>query len=354
MSLLTIDADRLVRDAVDAFIEGQHRPDPADDTMYATRNSRYRIAEGVVEEATDTSLMGAELVGWLIEENGIAYVGMAWQPAARAILVERTQSNHVVVTSRVVTAEVVATAREPVTTLSPRPRLNGAAMPPPGEAPSVIRVSSSSVPPPDPEVSNRRRGGAAADGPKQAGPKQSVIPPSPPIPQLKTNPSVAPPALVSVGPAPIQPSTAGIPALKESSRDLKASDEEITKVDHTELHDADRLRELRELSAEIPVPPAARSKPGPSTKPPARASGRGRGGPAIPPPPPTPLLGSGYPGGDPADLASARPSRQPAPRPASSRGAPPRPPPRIEPPRQAREGKLPPLGPPPSRPRRSK
>src|SRR4051812_42150168 len=107
MSYLTLDADRLVRDAVDAFLEGRLRPDPLPDTLYATKNSRYRVIAGMVHEASDTSLMGAELVGWLVEEGTSPRIEPKWEFRARAIFAERA-TKHVVVTSKVV-------ARSPVT-----------------------------------------------------------------------------------------------------------------------------------------------------------------------------------------------------------------------------------------------
>ena len=48
MSYLTLDADRLVRDAVDAYLDGKLRPDAGGDCVFATRNSQYRVVEGTV------------------------------------------------------------------------------------------------------------------------------------------------------------------------------------------------------------------------------------------------------------------------------------------------------------------
>jgi hypothetical protein len=137
MSYLTLDADRLVRDAVDAYLEGRLRPESRGDCVYATRNNKYRIIDGVVQEATDTSLLEAELVGWLLEELGQPLIEARWRPYARAIFVDK-RTRHVVVTSRTLDRTVV----------------KGDA-PPPGER-------------------SRRTPG--------------VIPPSPPIPMLKSTP----------------------------------------------------------------------------------------------------------------------------------------------------------------------
>ncbi|NUO50241.1 MAG: hypothetical protein HOV80_15410 [Polyangiaceae bacterium] len=136
MSYLTLDADRLVRDAVDAYLEDRLRPEASGDCVFSTRNNKYRVAEGVVIEASDTSLFEAELVGWLAEELGQPHIEPRWRPYARAIFVER-KTRHVVVTSRTLTRTIV----------------------------------SGNVPP----VPQRAR-------------KASVIPPSPPIPVLKSTP----------------------------------------------------------------------------------------------------------------------------------------------------------------------
>lgn len=52
-------ADRAVRDAVDAFLEGRLRPEYAGETVFETKNSRYRLFNGVFFSAPDASLVGA-------------------------------------------------------------------------------------------------------------------------------------------------------------------------------------------------------------------------------------------------------------------------------------------------------
>jgi hypothetical protein len=206
MSYLTLDADRLVRDAVDAFLEGRLRPDPLPDTMYATKNSRYRVLAGLVHEASDTSLMGAELVGWLIEDGAAARIEPKWEFRARAIFVER-KTRQVVVTSKVVARSAVGPA--PLQRATPAP------------------------------------GGMQKPG---------SIPPAPQVPRLKNGPSVAPPALVSLGPQDPKP------------RPMLASDDEITKVEFTSVADAHEIAELLEISAHGADPPASHviKKPAPA------------------------------------------------------------------------------------------
>ena len=152
MSYLTLDADRLVRDAVDAYLEGRARPDAVGDCVYATRNSQYRVVEGVVHEASDTSLMGAELCGWLCEELGQPLMEPRWRPYGRAVFVER-RSRHVVVTSRTLTRNVISGNVSPVPkgkrrpsvipAAPPIPVLRSSAPPPPDGSPTPFHVSAS-------------------------------------------------------------------------------------------------------------------------------------------------------------------------------------------------------------------
>lgn len=149
MSYLTLDADRLVRDAVDAYLEGRIRSDAGGDCVFATRNSQYRIVDGTVLEASDTSLMGAELVGWLCEELGQPLIEARWRPYGRAIFVER-KSRHVVVTSRTLTRNAISGNVPPVPQMRRRPSvippsppipvLKSAAPPPPDGSPTPYRV----------------------------------------------------------------------------------------------------------------------------------------------------------------------------------------------------------------------
>jgi hypothetical protein len=92
-------ADQAVRDAVDAFIEGRLRSEYSGETVFETKNSRYRLMDGVLFSAPDASLVGAELVGWLIESERRCTVESAWQATSRAVLVDRQRGRHIIVTS---------------------------------------------------------------------------------------------------------------------------------------------------------------------------------------------------------------------------------------------------------------
>jgi hypothetical protein len=92
-------ADQAVRDAVDAFLEGRLSPEYAGETVFETKNSRYRLMDGILFSAPDASLVGAELVGWLIESAKRSIVESAWQATSRAVLVDRKRGRHIIVTS---------------------------------------------------------------------------------------------------------------------------------------------------------------------------------------------------------------------------------------------------------------
>jgi hypothetical protein len=96
---LGLQSEESVREAVDAYLEGRIRPDLEGEAQFETRNSRYRLIDGVLFSASDASLLGAELVGWLKESDRSPSVGAWWSPGARAVLVNRRQGRHIVVTS---------------------------------------------------------------------------------------------------------------------------------------------------------------------------------------------------------------------------------------------------------------
>jgi hypothetical protein len=92
-------ADKAVRDAVDAFMDGRFVPEFVGETVFETKNSRYRLVDGVVFSAPDSSLFGAELVGWLCESPKRCLVESLWQPGSRAVLVDRRNERNIIVTS---------------------------------------------------------------------------------------------------------------------------------------------------------------------------------------------------------------------------------------------------------------
>jgi hypothetical protein len=92
-------ADLVVREAVDAYIAGRLARGPAGEQTFETKNSRYQFMDGVLVSAPDSSLCGAEMVGWLFEDMR-PFVEAAWKPGARAVLLDRKRGRHIIVTSK--------------------------------------------------------------------------------------------------------------------------------------------------------------------------------------------------------------------------------------------------------------
>jgi hypothetical protein len=94
-------ADEVVRDAVDAFMEGRRVVEHDGETLLETKNSRYRVLDGILFSAPDTTLHGAEFVGWLCDDERRSAVDPAWQPGLRAIFVDRKRGRHIIITSTI-------------------------------------------------------------------------------------------------------------------------------------------------------------------------------------------------------------------------------------------------------------
>jgi hypothetical protein len=143
-------ADKAVHDAVDAFMEGRLAP-LAGDTAFETKNSRYRVLDGTVVAAPDPSLIGAELVGWLMEQPQWSSVEPMWQPGARAVLIDRYRGRNIIVTSttRLLPPEIPPAPDPPAPPLhAPTPyALPAPYAPPPSYAPPPY-----TPPPPAPAV----------------------------------------------------------------------------------------------------------------------------------------------------------------------------------------------------------
>ena len=135
MSNLDPLADEAVRTAVEAFVAGEFVPSYRGVTVFETKNSRYRLLDGVVIAAPDDSLVGAELVGWLIESQPGGVVYTAWQSGARAVLVDRRRARNIVVTS---TTRPLSGTR---TNEPPRPRMGDRATSPRPQRPRCPRAS---------------------------------------------------------------------------------------------------------------------------------------------------------------------------------------------------------------------
>lgn len=99
MAQLAPATDRVVRTAVDGFLAGERGILAEGEWVFDTKRSRYRLLDGVLFAANDASLVGAELVGWLVDRGAGPIVETAWCEGSRAVLVDRRKNRHIVVTS---------------------------------------------------------------------------------------------------------------------------------------------------------------------------------------------------------------------------------------------------------------
>jgi len=207
MTLLLPAADRVVREAVDAVLEGRSRPGSGSDVSFATRSSRYRVIHGVLREASDASLIGSRFVGWLFDGGREPTLSERWDTDARAVLIDETKGQ-IVVTSltRVHVANALAASAVPTEDGRGSPAIGGDGSPsragtlhglpvvdpePSQEKPIVVEAApevartAHAAPPPE-----RGARVVVTPTPPQATspmPKRT-IPPAPPIPGRQATP----------------------------------------------------------------------------------------------------------------------------------------------------------------------
>ena len=223
-------ADKAVRDAVDAYMEGRLPPPYTGASAFETKNSRYRLRDSIIVEAPDETLVGAELVGWLMERPEWSSVEPMWQPGARAVLVDRVRGRNIIVTSttrilqpdgpRLSPVPPLAPplpARAPAPAARPLPRSAPilASTPPP---PYAVATPPPPVAPPSPPGAPPRAGihGAAVvhrPAPVHAPPR----PIPPPSNDMRARPDMGraplpPPAPLRPLPAPLRPPPAPLRA----------------------------------------------------------------------------------------------------------------------------------------------
>jgi hypothetical protein len=186
MNFLEPDSDRAVRAAVDAFLEGSLRPAVAGDTVFETKNSRYRMRDGLLTAATDAKLVGSKLVGWLQETgDGQVNVGAWWSPLARAVLLDRRFGRNIVVTSATLMMEVNGVLLEGSDT---RPAPSSRSIP------SAIPASNSNRSSPYPTSFPRPAGvPTGVQMVESEAPESGAQMSPPPAPSTPINPSTPPP-----------------------------------------------------------------------------------------------------------------------------------------------------------------
>lgn len=202
MTLLLPAADRAVREAVDAMLDGRTRPGAGSDISFATRSSRYRVIHGVLREATDSSLVGARFVGWLFDGVAEPRVTDRWEADARAVLLDEVKGQ-IVVTS--ITRVHVANALPAGDGLDlPPTQIDGSGLRDGGWVPRASTLHGMAAvdpepepprpPPPPPAAGAPAVPQAAPAAPQQPSPvpRKLTIPPAPPIPGRQNTPVPGP------------------------------------------------------------------------------------------------------------------------------------------------------------------
>jgi len=205
MTFLGPESDRTVRNAVEAYMDGRLRPEVDGEAVFETRNSRYRLMDGTLFSATDNTLVGAELVGWLTESLDQCLVSAWWQPGARAVLVDRRAGRHIVVTSatrllKVDNAGGPGSARsrggsQPVQPIQAQtaylPATPPTPAPPPVNAPYQVQPPPlPALPPPSAPPQSLRPSSPAEALPAPYPPLP--VPPAPPVPLFEAQAQHAP------------------------------------------------------------------------------------------------------------------------------------------------------------------
>jgi hypothetical protein len=185
MTPLPPHADQAVRHAVDAYIDGRLLPMFEGDATFETRNSKYRVVDGVLFSASDHRHLGAELVGWLIEFPSRSEVSQTWKHGARAVLVDTRNDGvkgpHIIVTSATRGYRAAPQAPAPVRTSPPPPPLVRPPAPgsrAPQDGPAMAQPWRPSPPPPPPAPISPSWGLLPPEPPR----RPSTLPPPPPVP----------------------------------------------------------------------------------------------------------------------------------------------------------------------------
>ena len=219
MTSLAPNADLAVRHAVDAYIDGRLLPTFEGEAFFETRNNRYRLVDGVLFSAPESALVGAELVGWLIDYVARSEVVTQWRAGARAVLVDTRNDGvrgpQIVVTSatRAFQSERDARQSSPRDSRQSSPRMPApvvAAPPPfvPGHAGSRMSQSGSTLPPPPADLrqSLPRDLPQSQSLPRPEAAAWQSLPPPAPVPSFRAQRTLPPPpAMPTYRPATIPP-----------------------------------------------------------------------------------------------------------------------------------------------------
>jgi hypothetical protein len=110
-------SQRAVYKAIEAFNDGSFRIQTEGELAFETEAGRYRVIDGVCFAADDATIegdaarmIGAELVGWLVESIRASGVGGFWRRGARALFV--TKDGSALVTPPTCRLDIDGTAAE--------------------------------------------------------------------------------------------------------------------------------------------------------------------------------------------------------------------------------------------------
>jgi hypothetical protein len=228
-------ADQAVRDAVDAFIEGRLSPGYSGETVFETKNSRYRLMDGILFSAPDASLIGAELVGWLIETRKRSTVASTWQATSRAVLVDRKRGRHIIVTS---STRMLHLEEEPLPAGSSENQAGSSVHPPVWEE-SVAAAPPPQTPAPSPRVHAPPRP-MQPRIPQATAPKPLSRPlPYPSAPPRRVSPAPQPTAAAArMGPLPPPGRLPLPPPRPPPHRPVAALDQELEPIDSSDETEA--------------------------------------------------------------------------------------------------------------------
>ena len=242
-------ADKVVRDAVDAYLDGYWSPQLASErrgeTAFETTNSRYQLVDGVVVAAPDDSSIGSELVGWLVESARSSAVELAWQPGSRAVLVDRHRGRNIIVTSMTRLLHLGDPPRRPAEpAFFPRSAPVLLVTPPAHRSPEPP-FAPARAPLPTASELGQRRSSAVHLPPRPIASAATRVPASPPVsspvPQAPSSFRGAPPSSSGVtarpqspfGAAP--PSSSGVTARPQQSYAPQPVDDDAWQVTSSEI-----------------------------------------------------------------------------------------------------------------------
>ena len=82
-------SERAVYKAAEAFSDGALQPKLDAELAFTTAEGKSRLIDGICFDSDAEELVGAKLVGWLVESERASAVGAWWRRGARAVLLKR-------------------------------------------------------------------------------------------------------------------------------------------------------------------------------------------------------------------------------------------------------------------------